>query len=384
MSAPKSKHGAPGYSRYSATAARRWSKAEASLVGVPRSERPLTEAEIAEARSRANDAIVETAATVAEWDRTKTRPAGGDYWACCPFHAEKSASFHVLKHKGRFNCFGCGAKGDGLALVQALEHCSFRVAAEKFLNGDRIEPSPELLALREEQEREREADEARERAHAKAAAEALYFGAGGHVAGTLGQLYYRHARNIRAPLASADLRFHPRAPWFPMLPDWKHSQRGPAIVAAVRHIERGHVATHASYLREDGRGLADIPRCEKGRKIIGRDWLGGFVRLGPVRDAVVVAEGIETAFSASEAIKLPGVATLTAGGMRELLLPQSVRRVVIAYDRDASGVGEIAATVLADRLTDEGRAVEMLPPPEGCGDWNDHAKAQRVNAEAAA
>lgn len=59
------------------------------------------------------------------WDKRKTRAAAGDYWACCPFHQEKSPSFHVLDAKGIFNCFGCGEKGDIFGLAMKLEGLSF-------------------------------------------------------------------------------------------------------------------------------------------------------------------------------------------------------------------------------------------------------------------
>jgi DNA primase len=59
------------------------------------------------------------------WDKRKSRPGAGDFWACCPFHTEKSASFHVLDAKGIFNCFGCGEKGDLFSLAMKLEGLSF-------------------------------------------------------------------------------------------------------------------------------------------------------------------------------------------------------------------------------------------------------------------
>lgn len=54
------------------------------------------------------------------WDRRKSQPGKGDYWACCPFHQEKSPSFHVEDRKGRFHCFGCHASGDHLTFL--IEH----------------------------------------------------------------------------------------------------------------------------------------------------------------------------------------------------------------------------------------------------------------------
>ena len=46
------------------------------------------------------------------WDRRKTNVGKGDYWACCPFHNEKSPSFHVDDRKGWYHCFGCKVSGD--------------------------------------------------------------------------------------------------------------------------------------------------------------------------------------------------------------------------------------------------------------------------------
>jgi len=65
------------------------------------------------------------------FDKRKSRPAAGDYWTCCPFHQEKSASFHVLDQKGIFHCFGCGEKGDVFTLAMKLEGLSFPEAVEK-------------------------------------------------------------------------------------------------------------------------------------------------------------------------------------------------------------------------------------------------------------
>jgi len=51
-------------------------------------------------------------------------------WAPCPFHQEKSASFHVDDRKGYYYCFGCHAKGDIVSFVQETENVSFIEAVE--------------------------------------------------------------------------------------------------------------------------------------------------------------------------------------------------------------------------------------------------------------
>ena len=64
------------------------------------------------------------------WDARKSNMAKGDYWAPCPFHQEKSPSFHVDDRKGFYYCFGCHAKGDALTFVKETENLSFMEAVE--------------------------------------------------------------------------------------------------------------------------------------------------------------------------------------------------------------------------------------------------------------
>ncbi|SHF18565.1 DNA primase [Kaistia soli DSM 19436] len=65
------------------------------------------------------------------WDRRKSQPAKGDYWACCPFHGEKSPSFHADDRKGRYHCFGCGVSGDHFTFLTEHEGLSFPEAVER-------------------------------------------------------------------------------------------------------------------------------------------------------------------------------------------------------------------------------------------------------------
>ena len=64
------------------------------------------------------------------WDMRKSNMAKGDWWAPCPFHQEKSASFHVDDRKGFYYCFGCHAKGDILSFVKETENTGFMEAVE--------------------------------------------------------------------------------------------------------------------------------------------------------------------------------------------------------------------------------------------------------------
>jgi DNA primase len=55
-------------------------------------------------------------------------PFGNNYKACCPFHHEKTPSFHVTPEKNMFYCFGCKKGGDIFTFIQEIEHVDFREA----------------------------------------------------------------------------------------------------------------------------------------------------------------------------------------------------------------------------------------------------------------
>lgn len=52
--------------------------------------------------------------------------AGRNFTACCPFHKERTPSFHVSPERGTYICFGCGEKGDIFSFVQRIEGSDFR------------------------------------------------------------------------------------------------------------------------------------------------------------------------------------------------------------------------------------------------------------------
>src|SRR5437868_11258290 len=85
------------------------------------------------------------------WDKRKSQPNRGDYWACCPFHGEKTPSFHADDRKGIYHCFGCGKTGDHFRFLTEKAGLSFPEAVEK-LAGMAGVPMP----ARDEREEARE------------------------------------------------------------------------------------------------------------------------------------------------------------------------------------------------------------------------------------
>ena len=60
----------------------------------------------------------------------KLQRAGNEWKGCCPFHADRSASFTIFKGGHRFYCFGCGASGDVLDYVSRIYGLNFIEAAQ--------------------------------------------------------------------------------------------------------------------------------------------------------------------------------------------------------------------------------------------------------------
>jgi DNA primase len=77
------------------------------------------------------------------------RRAGRTYMARCPFHKEKTASFHVSPERGTYKCFGCGEGGDIFTFVEKIEGIDFPTALRQLAEraGVKLEqrfiPNPE-------------------------------------------------------------------------------------------------------------------------------------------------------------------------------------------------------------------------------------------------
>ena len=72
---------------------------------------------------------------VADYVQLKSA-GGGQKKGLCPFHDEKSPSFHVTPSKGFFHCFGCQTSGDFISFVMKMDHLSFTETIERL--ADRL------------------------------------------------------------------------------------------------------------------------------------------------------------------------------------------------------------------------------------------------------
>ncbi len=91
---------------------------------------------------RTRTSIVQVVGRKVMWDTRKSNQGKGDMWAPCPFHQEKTASFHVDDRKGYYYCFGCHAKGDAISFIRETENVEF-MEAVRILAGEAGMQMPE-------------------------------------------------------------------------------------------------------------------------------------------------------------------------------------------------------------------------------------------------
>lgn len=88
-------------------------------------------------------------------DYVSLKKKGSSYWACCPFHNEKSPSFHVYPARQFFKCFGCGKAGDVFTFVMEIEGCPFPEAVKTIAEKSGIQ-IPRVEDSKEYEERDKQ------------------------------------------------------------------------------------------------------------------------------------------------------------------------------------------------------------------------------------
>ena len=99
----------------------------------------ITEAIVEEIKSR-----IDLAELISSYGVSVKR-VGSSIKACCPFHHEKTPSFHINESKGFYHCFGCGESGDAIKFVRAMDGLTFVEAVTKLAEqyGVKIEQGKE-------------------------------------------------------------------------------------------------------------------------------------------------------------------------------------------------------------------------------------------------
>lgn len=261
----------------------------------------------------------------------------------CPAHADRTPSLSVSlgKRAVLFHCFaGCSNE----AVIEAL--ASNGIAVSYLFHGrGTIEPPPP-----------RETGPDRNALRLWREAQVL--------TGSPAALYLAN-RGLAA--RCSDLRFHPQMPLGP-----KDCVRFlPAMIAAVRN-DVGILALHRTFLAADEPRLAAFERPRRALGSLGN----AAVRLAwPRGGRLGLAEGIETALSATMLFGIPCWATLGNERFGLVTIPDSVRELHLFVDHDAGG--QLAEDRARETYEREGRRIVTRRPGRFGQDWNDVLKERQ-------
>ncbi|MBS1191013.1 MAG: putative phage primase [Rhodocyclaceae bacterium] len=191
---------------------------------------------------------------------------------------------------------------------------------------------------------------------------------------------YLAGRGLHLVAALPVLRCHPALPYW-------HTVHGhpcrlgtyPAMLAAVQGKEGRTVALHRTYLTPAGEKAApqdpdtgEVLPAKKLKTRASKVMPGAAVRLfSPADGRLALTEGIETGLAVHLVSGLPVWSCVSANGLCTVALPPEIGEVFIAGDNDESETGQRAAEILATRLRQEGRRVEIITPSATGLDWLD-------------
>ena len=268
----------------------------------------------------------------------------------CPLCGGKDRfRFDDLNGSGTWFCNQCG-HGDGMDLVTRMTGKPFADARLEVFQMLGIAPSPSP-----EQSNGPQAD-------FKTQLERVWSGATFVERDCPVGRYLRRRTGISDP--SKSIRHHP-ALWNPTVKSKLH-----AMVAKVASFEGRVINLHCTFLTVDGK-KADVSPAK--RVMRGPMPDGCAIRIGQAAPIMGIAEGIETAISASVLHGIPVWAAINGSLLAKWIPPDIAEEVVIFADNDANFTGQSKAYALANRISVQyQRKVMVLLPPEIGQDWNDH------------
>jgi putative DNA primase/helicase len=142
------------------------------------------------------------------------------------------------------------------------------------------------------------------------------------------------------------------------------------VCVVIDHTGTRSVNVHTTLLNQDGT-KARVERPKLVMKGVLPD--GCAIRLGPIKAVMGVAEGIETAISASIMFDMPVWACINANLLSKWIPPAQAEQITIFGDNDANFTGQSKTYHLANRLeVQHKRKVNVMIPPVVGDDWNDH------------
>lgn len=311
--------------------------------------------------------------------------AGTAKKACCPFHNEKTPSFHINDSKGFYHCFGCGESGDAIKFVQKMEGLSFVEAVRKLAEplGIKIEEkkdparqkSKRLFALMSDVaafykrclEQTKEASSAREYLKKRSLDGTLadewligYAPKGVAVMAKWAQKYnytleeLEQAGILIAPKNSNDKGYH---------------RFGGRLMFSIRDRSSRIVAFSGRYLGDDKTVAKYVNSPEtqifkKSNVLFGYDKAAGFIARMPERECIICEGQIDTiklhAAGFRNAVASQGTAFT---GEHAKLLKKVADAAVLIYDDDKAG--RSATVKVARKLLELEMPVRTVTLPDG-------------------
>lgn len=276
----------------------------------------------------------------------------GRHTACPSCGGRDRFRFDDKDGRGSFYCSGCGA-GDGIQLVMRVNGIDFAEAARRI--EEHIGSAP--VEARKPERSESEIRHALNRLWA--ASEPVRDGdpVSTYLTARVGPL--RPPKTLR----TAERVFYHGEPV-----SWH-----PCMVAMVHGADGKPATLHRTYLTHDGHKAA-VPSPR--RLMPGSVEKGAAIRLHEPGPVLGIAEGIETALSASKLFGVPCWAAVNATMLAAWVPPEGVREVVVFGDNDSGFAGQAAAYQLAQRIRASGVLARVEIPSEIDTDFNDVWRAQ--------
>ncbi len=316
-------------------------------------------------------------------ERVPLKRSGASWKGLCPFHGEKTPSFHVYD-KGFFHCFGCNAGGDVIKFVQLYDKVTFPDAVRQLAERFGL-PVPELEDGRQDQEGQRDR-EAILKAHEVAAAwfrEQLATPAGtaarrllarrGLAAETIELLGVGYAPPSHEALKARLIREGFAPGWLPRT-GLALEREGGAVIDRFRGRlmfpiarDNGAVIAFGGRAMEEGQTPKYLNSPETAIYVKGRTLYGLHLSKAAIAKArhAVMVEGY---FDVAQAVQA-GITNVVASSGTALtpaqakLLKRFASKVVLSFDPDAAGKG--AAVRSSELLVTEGFSVNVAMMPAG-------------------
>lgn len=332
--------------------------------------------------------------------RVKLTRRGNEYVGCCPFHSEKTPSFHVVEDKDFYHCFGCGANGSAISFCMEAEGMSFPEAVEYLAKAANMQVPKQTIAQQQEQQKRLGLYDVTELAcqffqralyspHGKQALEYLY-GRG------LTDSTIKHFRLGYAPNGNA-LQTH--------LSNHKVSKEDMNALGLVRFNDRGEYSFFRDRIMfticdEKGRPIAfggrfmgdekaantgkyvnspDTPLFDKGQTLYNLHHAKTIARK---TQTIIVAEGYMDVIAMTQ-VGISSVVAPLGTATTESQLQKLWRLVdapVLCFDGDAAGKrAGLRASERALPLLTAGKTLQLCFMPQGL-DPDDFIKQRGVNA----